>query len=90
MNTNVLQKCLAELNKDKPNIDKVIGMIETMIEMGGNQVQGSQQFVPPQVAMVNGIGLIPDMEKEFPVIDGKAQEAEQLAKMYGGGKVAQI
>ena len=38
MNTNVLNKCLTELQKDKPNIDKVIGMLETIIEMSGSVV----------------------------------------------------
>lgn len=33
MNTNILKKCLAELEKDSPSIPFVRGMLETLIEM---------------------------------------------------------
>ena len=33
MNTIILKKCLDELTQDKPNIDYVRGMLETLIEM---------------------------------------------------------
>lgn len=33
MNT-ILQKCITELNKETPNVEKVIGMLETIIELG--------------------------------------------------------
>lgn len=34
----ILQKCLDELNKEPFKIDKVIGMLETLIEMSGGSV----------------------------------------------------
>lgn len=37
MNTKVLTKCLEELSKESPNIEKVIGMLETIIEMSSSQ-----------------------------------------------------
>ena len=33
MNTNVLQKCVDELKKEQPNIQYVLGMLETVIEL---------------------------------------------------------
>jgi hypothetical protein len=35
MNTQVLVKCLDELTKDKPNIEYVKGMLETLITLSG-------------------------------------------------------
>ena len=33
MNVSILRKCLAELNEDKPSLDYVRGIIETLIEL---------------------------------------------------------
>ena len=38
MNTQVLIKCLDELTKDKPNIEYVKGMLETLITLSGTPV----------------------------------------------------
>lgn len=34
MNPKVLQKCIEELKKEKPNVDYVRGVLETLLEMG--------------------------------------------------------
>ena len=49
MNTKILQKCLDELNKEPFKIDKVIGMLETMIEMS--------EPVPPTFSVATGTGM---------------------------------
>lgn len=36
---NTLQKCLEELDKEKPRLDYIRGMIETLIEMGDQKVK---------------------------------------------------
>lgn len=33
MNTNILQKCIAELDQVSPRLDYIRGMLETLIEM---------------------------------------------------------
>lgn len=35
MNTTTLSKCVTELKKNEPNIQYVLGMLETIIEMSG-------------------------------------------------------
>jgi len=37
MNTKILQKILEELQKEKPSIDYMKGMVETLIEMSGGE-----------------------------------------------------
>ena len=36
MNTNILQKCLQELNKDKPDISYAKGILETFISLNSD------------------------------------------------------
>ena len=36
MNTKILQKILEELNKEKPSIDYMKGMVETLMEISGS------------------------------------------------------
>lgn len=38
MNTKILQKCVDELKQDKPKIDYVLGMLESVIELSGATV----------------------------------------------------
>lgn len=84
MNTNILRKCLEELNKEDPRKDYVIGMLETLIDSQNNSqtipLQQYQQFSQ------NNPPLIPDMN-QFPIIN--SQEAD-LARAYGSGPVAVI
>lgn len=35
MNTTILQKCVAELKKESPNLQYVLGIMETLIDMSG-------------------------------------------------------
>jgi hypothetical protein len=51
MNTKILQKCLDELNKEPFKIDKVIGMLETMIEMSGNEVKVNIDHIRPIISI---------------------------------------
>lgn len=37
MNRNILQKILTELGKDKPSIDYLKGMVETLLEVNVNE-----------------------------------------------------
>jgi hypothetical protein len=36
MNNKILQKCVDELKKESPKIDYVLGMLESVIELGGS------------------------------------------------------
>lgn len=49
MNTKILQKCLDELNKEPFKIDKVIGMLETMIEMSEETKLKNYPLIPQDI-----------------------------------------
>lgn len=65
MNTTVLTKCLQELTKDKPNIDKVIGMIETMIEMGGSNQTRDLPVANSQSSNITNVPYITNSNSDF-------------------------
>lgn len=55
MHTTILQKCVVELKTDKPKIDYILGMLETVIEMSGNTPRGLSSLgmsVPAQAVPV--------------------------------------
>ena len=41
MNTAILLKCIEEIKKDKPNLEYIRGILETIVEMSGSQVPKS-------------------------------------------------
>ena len=49
MNTKILQKVLAELEKATPSLDYARGMIETLIEMDVKPTV--ETYIPPAAAM---------------------------------------
>lgn len=46
MQTTILSKCVGELKKDAPNIQYVLGMLETLIDMAPQQ-NITQLYAPP-------------------------------------------
>jgi N-dimethylarginine dimethylaminohydrolase len=94
MNKNILKKCLDELNKESPNIEKVKGMLETMIEIDAPiQQQSGFPGMPNQVYNA-APGIIPDMN-QFPVVPGytatnAADETTELAASYARGPITQV
>ncbi len=62
MSTHILRKCLEELNSEKPRIDYVSGMLETLIDV---QSPTKSVVVTPQTGgVVGGIGsLTPYIEE---------------------------
>lgn len=90
MNTKVLTKCLEELSKETPNIDKVIGMLETIIEMSGQIFQPSAypSFVPNnpnQLPPINSNTIIAN-----PADNITEQEGSGLLAMYENGLPAKL
>lgn len=74
MNTQVLVKCLDELTKDKPNIEYVKGMLETLITLSGAPITHT---------------VTPDMQvhekvKEVLRTETVSDEEINLAKYAGG------
>jgi len=72
MNTNILKKCIDELKKEKPEIQYVLGMLETLYEM------------QPQTASVS---ITPTPKKEpnnnideAAMLDAKAKAALDIIK----------
>lgn len=48
MNPNILKRCVEELKKEAPNIQYVLGMLETVIEMMPNITIGPSASWPAQ------------------------------------------
>lgn len=91
MNINTLTKCVEELKKETPNISYVLGMLETVIEMNGNQLPLPQYNVPNLIpntyiradggfnSYASGSGLV-----------GSLTDEEILAQNYAGGRIAEL
>lgn len=85
MNTSILKKCLEELNKENPRKDYVIGMLETLIDVGGSNQTRDWPSLNSQT--LNAVpAIIPDMN-QFPVV---SQEESSLANAYGSGPIGKI
>lgn len=88
MQKNILQKCLDELNKEPFKIDKVIGMLETLIEMDGGTTYPIQQY--QSQPFPNNIGTNPYLATT-PVtgsgLVGELTPEELIAQRYAGGPV---
>lgn len=66
MNTKILQKCLEELKKDKPDLSYLRGTLETLIEMAGGQVLPNAILPPwPIQDSVDKVDEITDVDKEY-------------------------
>lgn len=84
MNNNILKKCLEELNKENPRKDYVIGMLETLIDVGGSN---QTRDIPYASLAAQNIGIIPDMNN-FPVVPTiMADETSDLVSAYTHGSV---
>jgi hypothetical protein len=75
MNTNILQKCLDELNKADFRKDYVIGMLETFIEINGSKIT-------PTIKYAHDI-----KETIAPIIP---EEGSELADAYANGRIGRI
>lgn len=89
---NILQKCLDELNKEPLKIDKVIGMLETLIEMDNTNTVPSYPYIPP-VPMPN----YPGFQPSYPVWtigDNTSVKADEevtaISEQYINGRPAQL
>lgn len=49
MNKNALQKCVVELKQEKPKIDYVLGILETLIDLPINHEYISPTVTPSDV-----------------------------------------
>jgi len=89
MNQNILQKAIQELKSDKPKIDYVLGMLETLYELGVKEEPLAVRI--PQAAM-------DDMKKmehrgmdtpqdEAAMLDAKARAAVDKIKSIGGVEI---
>lgn len=59
MNTKALQKCVEELKTDKPRIDYVVGILETLIDTAFS-VSGSptSTYSPPLAPTISSVPII--------------------------------
>lgn len=78
MNTNILKKCVEELNAKEPNISYIKGMLETLIELS-NIPHGLGGIVTMSTATTPGYAK-----------SDEETEQDQLARKYVGGPVADL
>lgn len=91
-NSKVLQKCVEELSKPTPNIDKVIGILETVIEMGESQqttypsIPYYPNTQPAYPGMPNPVYSSTATNANIPI----EEEGSGLLAAYAGGLPADI
>ena len=84
MQTNILKKCLEELNKAEPNISYLKGTLETLIEMSGNTptVSNGNIYLP----VSNPIPL----NNPSYTTTGKVDEVDEVLAKYNHGKIGNL
>lgn len=80
MSTTVLQKCVEELKKEKPDIRYVLGILETFIDMTS---------APLYYADREGIKPFP-VAKVASQVDKVDEEQSALARAYTHGPIGNI
>lgn len=92
MYKNILQKCLDELNKEPFKIDKVIGMLETLIEMDNSPSPyvPSYPMVQPQYNPLNPPYVVTSATSTGSGLVSELTEEEIMAQRYAGGTVGAI
>jgi hypothetical protein len=80
MNTNILKKCIDELNAETPRLDYLRGMLETLLEMQEGLVSSvaEHRVVSPRVA---GSIPAPAALDEAAVLDARARRAIEAIKL---------
>ena len=66
MNTSILIKCVDELKKDTPNLQYVLGMLETIIELSGSQMPITTPLASPNLFPVPPYTITANETKEEP------------------------
>lgn len=77
MNTTILKRAIEELKKESPQIQYVLGMLETLYEMG-NTVQEKTDK-----ALGNMFPEKPKLMSEAEIMDAKAKSAIEAVKRLG-------
>lgn len=87
MNTNLLQKCVDELNKETPDISYLKGVLETLIEIEKSNSEKPNSFIPSYPNYFpNGTGTPLPLS---PIVTSKTNEDEILEK-YENGSIGTI
>jgi len=87
MYKNILQKCLDELNKEPFKIDKVIGMLETLIEM--DPTPTSIQPVMNNIYPTRNVLDVNKINKTLAPVE-EDEEFNETAAKYVGGTIGKI
>ena len=89
MNQNILQKAITELKSDKPKIDYVLGMLETLAELTAEKgLQITSDLLQTQNSPRLGGALKPEGSKdEAAMLDAKARAAVDKIKSIGGVEI---
>lgn len=82
MNTSILKKCIAELQKETPDLSYLRGMLETLLEMQGSD---SSTSTPTSANIFDGMGtyytnaLNPSMPSMQPLAGSIDKSPEGMA-----------
>jgi len=88
MNSNILKKCIDELQKDKPRLEYILGLLESLYEIGEpvkylNKYNPENSFSNPiMVTNATKIGEIKD--------EGKLMDLEAKAKLESVKKMIKL
>lgn len=76
MNNTILRKCINELSAEKPRLDYLRGMLETLVEMQPDR-PGAAFAIPP--AMIRA-PIKEDKPDDAAILDSKARAAIETVK----------
>lgn len=85
MNTTILQKCVEELRQEKPKIDYILGMLETVIEMSSITQTQVPQYKPEQWT---GKADYTSLKTQVVVADEGLED--EFMKQYVGGPIGNL
>lgn len=80
MNNKILQKVIEELKKKEPSIPYVLGMLETLAEMGNPPVVITSQW-DAKAFTNNPVGTLTTASAVIPDDESKILEAQTKAKL---------
>lgn len=85
MNTNTLIKCVEELKKDKPKLDYVIGILETLIDMNQPSIYTPTMYINSGNTLAN-----PILTTSVNELTDEEREQAEFVHRYNHGPIAEL
>ena len=75
MNTTILQKCLDILNSEAPDLSRVKGILETLIEMSSQVQPPANPYLMPHMVQQTPITPVTILNEPIPVEHSNIEDA---------------